>query len=74
MTDSKTIEEDLYKKIWLEMPIPCVDIIFQNKEGYFLLLKRNNEPLKSEFWLPGGRILKEVRSATYIFWGPRLNF
>jgi len=59
MTDSKIIEEDLYKKICSEMPIPCVDIIFQNKDGHFLSLKRNNEPLKSEFWLPGGRILKE---------------
>ena len=59
MNDLKIIEESLYKEICSKMPIPCVDIIIQNKKGHFLLVKRTNEPLKSKFWLPGGRILKE---------------
>lgn len=39
------------------MPIACVDVIvvYKNK---FLLLKRKNEPVKGEWWFPGGRILK----------------
>ena len=50
------IEEDLYKQICAQMPIPCVDIVLQNKDEHFLLLKRANEPLKSQFWVPGGRV------------------
>ena len=60
--ESKFIEEDLYKQICEKMPIPCVDIILRNSDGNFLLVKRNNEPLKSEFWVPGGRIFKSETS------------
>ena len=60
--ENKFIEEDLYKQICTKMPIPCVDLILQNKKGHFLLVKRNNEPLKSQFWVPGGRILKAETS------------
>jgi colanic acid biosynthesis protein WcaH len=60
--ENKFIEEDLYKQICTQMPIPCVDIVFQNKDGRFLLVKRLNEPLKSQFWVPGGRILKSETS------------
>lgn len=56
------IEENLYKQICAEMPIPCVDIVLQNKDEHFLLLKRANEPLKSQFWVPGGRVLKSETS------------
>ena len=63
MNDSNLINEDLYKQILTNMPIPCVDLVFSNEKGYFLLLKRNNEPLKSKFWLPGGRMLKGESSA-----------
>jgi colanic acid biosynthesis protein WcaH len=39
------------------MPIACVDVaIIIN--GKVLLVKRNNEPAKDEYWLPGGRIYK----------------
>jgi colanic acid biosynthesis protein WcaH len=49
------IEEKYYKMILEWMPIPTVDaiIIF---EGNFLLLKRNNPPVKGEWWVPGGRV------------------
>jgi len=49
------IEDEIYKKILERMPIPTVDAIIVHK-GKFLLLKRNNPPVKGEWWLPGGRI------------------
>jgi len=50
--------EDKYYKIILEwMPIPTVDGII-TFEGNFLLLKRNNPPVKGEWWVPGGRVRK----------------
>ena len=50
------IEESFYKKIIQVLPIICVDIIIKNKDGRYLLVKRNNEPLKDEWWVVGGRI------------------
>jgi len=51
------IPEEEYKIILKKMPILCVDllIVFGKK---FLLLKRNNEPAKGEYWFPGGRLYK----------------
>ena len=51
------ISEKQYKLIVETMPIICVDLLIIN-DGKFLLLKRDNEPAKGEFWFPGGRILK----------------
>tara|TARA_B100000989_G_scaffold213282_1_gene162075 strand:- start:1461 stop:1886 length:426 start_codon:yes stop_codon:yes gene_type:complete len=50
------IEDNLYSKIIKSVPIICVDIIisFDNK---FLLVKRSENPLKGEWWVPGGRVL-----------------
>ncbi len=49
------IEQSFYKKIIKSVPILCVDliIIYNNK---FLLIKRKQEPLKDEWWVPGGRV------------------
>jgi len=51
------IPEFEYNLILKKMPIICVDllIIFNNK---CLLLKRDNEPAKGQYWFPGGRIFK----------------
>ena len=46
-----------YRRIAERMPIPTVDAIL-TFEGRFLLLKRNNPPVKGEWWLPGGRVRK----------------
>ena len=54
------IEEELYKKICISMPILCVDI-FLTFEGKFLLVKRNESPLKNIFWVPGGRVLHKEK-------------
>jgi colanic acid biosynthesis protein WcaH len=46
-----------YKKIITSIPIVCIDIIIQNSENKYLLVKRINEPLKGDYWVPGGRIM-----------------
>lgn len=51
------IPADLYSKIINLIPIVCVDIIIKYKKEY-LLVKRNNNPLKGEWWVVGGRIRK----------------
>jgi GDP-mannose mannosyl hydrolase len=43
------------------MPIVCVDCLVVNDVGNYLLVKRKNEPLKGEYWVPGGRLHKNER-------------
>lgn len=57
----KIIEEDLYKDIIHALPILCVDLLIKNSEGKYLLHLRDNEPLKNEWWVPGGRVHKEEK-------------
>lgn len=52
------IPDKLYNQICKLMPIPCVDIIVTDMDNRVLLLKRNNQPMKGEWWFPGGRIYK----------------
>lgn len=51
------IEQNLYDQFIGSMPIVCVDvaITYNNK---ILLIKRRDEPMAGEWWLPGGRLLK----------------
>ena len=49
------IEGSLYKEIISNIPILCVDIIIEYKKR-FLLVKRKYEPLKGNWWVPGGRV------------------
>ncbi len=49
---------DKYTKIIEDLPIYCVDIIIKNDQEEYLLIKRNNEPKKGEWWVIGGRVLK----------------
>lgn len=52
------VSNKLYKQFAQNFPIICVDgIIVQN--GKYLLVKRQNEPLKEEWWIPGGRLYKD---------------
>jgi len=46
-----------YDRIISYIPIVCVDcvVIF---EGQVLLIKRRDEPMAGEWWLPGGRLWK----------------
>ncbi len=49
---------DRYKDILKTLPIFCADIILQNSNGEYLLIKRNNEPKKDQWWVIGGRVLR----------------
>ena len=51
------IPQEEYDKILSTMPILCVDLIIFF-DGKCLLLKRNIEPAKGQYWFPGGRIYK----------------
>ena len=45
-----------YRRIMETMPVVCIDCVVRNEKGEYLLLKRANEPLKGEYWVPGGRL------------------
>lgn len=55
------IEEEEYKKILMNIPICCVDIILYNDNKEILLVKRDKKPAKNEYWFPGGRVLKNEK-------------
>lgn len=47
-----------YADVVRKMPVLCVDGIIVNEKGQYLLVKRKNEPLKGQWWVPGGRVFK----------------
>jgi len=47
-----------YTKIVEQMPIVCIDAVILNSKKQYLLIKRKNEPLLGDYWVPGGRLLK----------------
>lgn len=54
------IQESLYKDIVKSIPLLCIDLVIdcyknRNQKGY-LLVKRCQEPLMGEWWVPGGRV------------------
>lgn len=53
------IEDSLYNQIVNCIPIVCVDGFIIDNERKILLMKRNNYPAKGEWWVPGGRVLKD---------------
>jgi len=56
------IPSEQYDQILKTMPIPCVDLLVVDNAGYILLVKRQNEPAKGQWWFPGGRVYyKEKR-------------
>lgn len=50
-----------YRRVLSTMPIVCVDCLVVNDDGKYLLVKRSNEPLKGEYWTPGGRLYKNEK-------------
>ena len=58
------IVDHLYRTIQEYLPIACVDLLIEC-DGKILLLRRDNEPAKGEYWFPGGRIYKNetIRTA-----------
>lgn len=52
------IPPEQYARMIEHLPILCVDIVIRNSGGEILLIKRENEPLKGEWWVVGGRVHK----------------
>jgi len=52
------IPEEEYARIMEVIPILCVDVAVRNAKGEYLLVRRANEPLKGQWWVIGGRVLK----------------
>lgn len=56
------IRDEIYREIIKTMPIPCVDLLVTDRDGRILMVKRKNEPVKGQWWFPGGRVFyKELR-------------
>jgi len=51
------IPDEVWSDIVEHVPIPSVDLLVVTDDG-LLLAKRQNEPAKSEWFVPGGRIYK----------------
>lgn len=54
---TKSIPASLYRNIHASVPVVCVDIVIRQGKR-FLLVKRNNKPARGEYFVPGGRVLK----------------
>ena len=52
------IPEEEYARIMNVLPILCVDVAVQDAKGQYLLIRRANEPLKGQWWVIGGRVMK----------------
>ena len=59
----RRISEALYRKLYAEMPIFCADVVAEDAQGRFIVVRRKNEPARGKWWLPGGRVLKDERVA-----------
>jgi colanic acid biosynthesis protein WcaH len=46
-----------YNYFLRNMPVLCVDLVVRDHSGKLLMLKRENQPAKGEWWFPGGRVL-----------------
>lgn len=55
MNNTYLTDED-YNFIYSRVPRICVDLLIQNQNGDILLTKRDIEPYKDHWHLPGGRI------------------
>ncbi len=47
-----------YGKLIEIAPVLCIDVILKTSDSRYILFKRENEPLKGEWWVSGGRVLK----------------
>lgn len=57
----KFIPEKTFSLIKNNIPLSCVDIIIQNNQNEFLLVKRTISPYKNKWCLPGGIIKKNQK-------------
>ena len=54
------IEKHLYKQITEQLPLQCVDVMVRYR-GKFVLIKRNDEPMRGTYWVIGGRLYKNEK-------------
>lgn len=52
------LNHDDYARLISFAPVLCVDVILREPEGQYILFRRENEPLKGEWWVVGGRVEK----------------
>jgi len=52
------IPDKLYTSFLAMMPYCCIDLVIVRDKQY-LLVQRKQEPLKGEWYLPGGRLFKD---------------
>lgn len=48
-----------FETIIASTPLISIDLIVKNEQGQVLLGKRNNQPAKGFWFVPGGRVLKD---------------
>ena len=48
-----------FKTVIESTPLVSIDLIVRNKSGQILLGKRTNRPAKGNWFVPGGRVLKD---------------
>jgi len=59
-TDQQPIPDDEWRTIIENVPLVSVDLVVEY-DGGILLGKRENEPAKGEWFVPGGTVLKNER-------------
>ena len=47
-----------FKRAARILPVLCVDVIVENPDREYLLVKRTREPMKGRWWVIGGRVFK----------------
>ena len=57
----KLLSRSDFKTVVQLAPLVSIDLIIRDPEGKVLLGRRNNEPAKGSYFVPGGRILKDER-------------
>jgi len=55
---NQIMENSMFRIIHEKTPIVCIDVVLIMTDGGFLMIKRKEEPAKDQWWLPGGRVLK----------------
>ena len=53
------LPQDIFEVVIRSTPLVSIDIILKNTIGEVLLGKRNNRPAKGNWFVPGGRVLKD---------------
>lgn len=53
------LSENKFKSVIKNTPLISIDLIIENQQGQILLGQRINKPAQGDWFVPGGRILKD---------------